>query len=148
MISLRPLTAAICILIVTLAWGSAALARSSPETSLSVAAVITALCATILLLRQPGRRGTQGKPLQENRRHELALFRGDMFNLCAALRLGISFCERHMDSEPDLLIERLEIMADNIHAFVNEVTRPVRLRARGDRTGDPVAPRSRQTGGR
>lgn len=71
-------------------------------------------------------------PSRQSRRQESAEFRRNLFNLIAAVKLGIRFCEDHIDSKPEDLMEQLEQMADNIGAFVNQAARPVRF---DDNTG-------------
>ena len=129
----RPLTLILSALIVMGAWATA-IYRGMDLLTLATTGAITLLCAAIILhyISAPARpvgREDRGKP---SSRDEAALeFRRGLFNLCAALKLGIRFCENHLDSEPDALIEQLQQMSDNIDAFVNEATRPVRFRQRG-----------------
>jgi len=124
----QPLTAVICLLIAGAAWWSA-FAQGATSIALASAAVITALCAAITILRLPARRQLPPVPVREKPQCESSEFRRSLFNLCAALKLGIGFCERHLDSDPDILVEHLESMRDHICDFVNETVHPVRLRA-------------------
>ena len=66
-------------------------------------------------------------PSRQSRRQESAEFRRNLVNLVAALKLGIRFCEDHLDADPGELVEQLEQMADNISAFANRAVRPVRF---------------------
>ena len=122
----RPITLALCLLIVGAAW-LAARADHFDRFALISAGAITLLCAVIVLLRRPTRRTMPETPQPYAPKDEAAEFRKDLFNLCAGLKLGIRFCEDHLDAEPDDLIERLQQMSDSIASFVNEATRPVRF---------------------
>lgn len=127
-----PLVLLICLFIMGAAW-LAALSRGRAEVALASATIISLLCAAIILLRVPdtadGEENTHESPA-EAESDELAEFRRGVFELCAALKLGIRFCEQHLHSEPDALLTELERMRENISTFVNRIARPVRFYAR------------------
>jgi hypothetical protein len=120
----RQLTALICVLITAAAWLSA-LAHGGNEIALVTAALITVLCAAILVLRLPGASQAEERQPSPKRRDEAEQFRRGLFELCAALKLGIRFCEDNLHAPPDRLVEELERMQDHISSFVNAVARPV-----------------------
>jgi hypothetical protein len=119
-----------CLLIVAAAWLAAG-AEHFDRFALISAAAITVLCAAIVLLRLPTRAAPPESAREYAPRDESAEFRRDLVNLCAGLKLGIRFCENHLDAEPDELIEQLQQMSDNIDSFVNQTTRPMELREHG-----------------
>jgi len=122
----RPLTVLICCLIVAAAW-MAAHTAGWLRPALASAAAITVMCAALVFLRLPTRRSIADSPRRQPKRDESAQFRRKLFNLCAALKLGIRFCEDRLEAEPEELIEQLQQMADNIDSLINETTRPVRF---------------------
>ncbi|UCH36146.1 MAG: hypothetical protein JSV65_07280 [Armatimonadota bacterium] len=126
----RPLTFSACVLIACAAW-TVALTQAWNVVSVVCAASITALCAAIVLLRSPVRHRVPEHPHRPRQRDESAEFRRGLFDLCAALKLGVRFCEEHLDSQPEVLIEQLQQMCDNISCFVNDTTRPVRFSQSG-----------------
>jgi hypothetical protein len=124
----RPLTAFICALIVVATW-LAALAQHWNYIAVAGAIATTLLCAAVLLHYV---RITVSYAIPERARRpaitdEAAQFRRGLFNLLAALKLGIRYCEDHLDAEPEQLIEQLEQMYDNIDSFINQTVRPVRF---------------------
>jgi len=124
----------VCLFIMGAAW-LAALSGGRAEVALVSATIISLLCAALLLLRLPDTAGSGGEetsrqPPADTESEELAEFRRGVFELCAALKLGIRFCEQHLHSEPDALLAELERMRENISTFVNRVARPVRFYAR------------------
>lgn len=125
----RPLTLLICLLIMAAAW-LAALAQGGARAPLISAAGITVMCGVIALLRSPIKRALPEIPRRAPRRDESAEFRRALFDLCAALKLGVRYCEDHLEAEPEVLIEQLEQMADNINAFVERTVRPIKFYAR------------------
>ena len=136
----RPLTTLICWLITSVAWLSA-VAQGATAAALASAVIITALCGAIVFLRLPSRSGGHSEiPLRQKPRGELIEFRRELFDLCAALRLGVDFCERHLNSRPELLIGELESMTDSVRVFINKITRPVRFYARGGCSADRLPP--------
>lgn len=129
MSSRQRLTLLTCLLVMNAAW-LAAVTRGRADVALASAALISLLCAAIVLLRVPSiarLKEDLQKPAAED---ESAEFRRGVFELCAALKLGIRFCEQHLHSEPDALLEELERMRENISTFVNRIARPVRFYAR------------------
>lgn len=122
----RPLTALICLAIAASAW-IAVLSRDRIEVALAAASLVSVLCAAILLLRLPSTADRGEKRPGPTQKDASAEFRRGVFQLCAALKLGIRFCEEHLHSDPDRLIEELERMNAHIGSFVNGITRPVRF---------------------
>ena len=122
----HPLTWAACALIACAAW-LVACTQAWNTMPVVCAATITALCAAIVLLRSPVRHRVVEHAHLPRERDESAEFRRGLFDLCAALKLGVRFCEEHLDSQPEVLIEQLQRMCDNINCFVNDATRPVRF---------------------
>lgn len=122
----RPLTVLICFLIVAAAW-MAAHTTGWLRPALASAAAITVLCTGLILLRLPTHRVVVYEPRRRAKRDEAAEFRRKVFNLCAALKLCIRFCEERLEAEPEELMEQLLQMVDNINALINETMRPVRL---------------------
>jgi hypothetical protein len=120
-----PLVWACWLCVVAVAWCSALCARS--HAALAASALITVLCAVALHLRPDGGDGGGDDRRPEPEVDEAAEFRRGVFELCAALRLGIRFCEQHLSSEPDSLVRELERMSEHINSFVNVTARPVRL---------------------
>jgi len=118
-----------CVLIVGAAW-IAALAQGAGGIALASAVSITLLCVAITLLRFPSRSAATENRRAPKQKDESAEFRRGLFNLCAALKLRIRFCEEHLDHEPDALIEQLQQMSDHINSFINQTTRPVRFYGR------------------
>jgi hypothetical protein len=103
------------------------------EIALASAAVISLLCTAAVVLRPSSaarREESAEEPPAEKKPDESAEFRRGVFELCAALKLGIRSCEQRLHSEPDALLEELERMKDNISAFIDGVARPVRFYAR------------------
>lgn len=137
----RPLTLLLCSLIVIAAW-LVVVTGGSDAATLATAVVTTLLCAAIALhhVRGPSRRFAVASPRGPIPRDESAEFRRSLFNLCAALKLGLRYCEDHLDTEPEALIEQLQRMSDNINVFVCQITRPVRF---CERALWPWRPRSR-----
>jgi hypothetical protein len=127
-----PLVFLICLSIGAAIW-LAASSRRPTETALASAAVISLLCTAVVLLRPHNtapREEVAEEPATPKEPDESAEFRRGVFDLCAALKLGIRLCEERLHSEPDSLIEELERMKDNISAFVNDVAHPVRFDSR------------------
>ena len=124
----RSLTAPLCLLITIAAW-LLAFVQGATTTELACAVVITALCAALALLACMAPKRPAQIPLTRKPQCETAEFRRRLFDLCAALKLGIGFCERHLDSEPELLIAHLEQLSEHIHTFVNESVCPVEFSA-------------------
>jgi len=122
----RPITALICLLIAGITW-LAVLSGHRTEIALAAASMVSVLCAAILLLRRPSAVQTPEKPCTSRKKDESAEFRRGLFQLCAALKLGIRYCEDHLHSEPDRLLAELERMQENIGSFINGVARPVRF---------------------
>jgi len=137
----RPLTLFLCLLIVIAAW-LVAVTGGSAVAALATAIVITLLCAAIALhhVRGPRRQFVVESTRRPMPRDESAEFRRSLFNLCAALKLGLRYCEDHLDTEPEALIEQLQRMSNNINEFVAHATRPVRF---CERALWPWRPRSR-----
>lgn len=117
-----------CVLIVAAAW-IAALTQGTSVIGLASAVSITLLCVAITLLRFPSHSATTRDRRAPTHKDESAEFRRGLFNLCAALKLRIRFCEEHLDHEPATLIEQLQQMSDHINSFVNHSTRSVRFYA-------------------
>ena len=139
-----PLIALICLSIMAAAW-LAAVSGDRAAMALATAAIISLVCAGVVVLRFPNaahREDEAEQPAEKKEPDEAAKFRRAMFDLCAALKLGIRFCEQHLGSEPDELIDELERMRDHISAFVNDIARPVRFYSRR-RWPWPLAPRRR-----
>jgi hypothetical protein len=134
----RPITTFLCLLIVVAAW-VAARSEGFDRYALITAGAITLLCIAIVVLRLPKRTEVLDIAREYAPRNESAEFRKDLFNLCAGLKLGIRFCEHHLDAEPEELIEQLQQMSDNISSFVNETTRPIRLGQRACWTWRAIA---------
>jgi hypothetical protein len=128
----RPLTSVMCMLIVLGAW-LAALLQGWTWVALAEAIVVTLLATAVLLhyIRVISGPPVSSIPRELPRRQESAQFRRNLFNLLAALKLGIRFCEDHMNGEPEELVNQLEQMSENIDAFVNQIARPVRFYQRG-----------------
>lgn len=127
----RPLTLALCSLIVLGAWVAAAM-RQLDAASLAAALTVTVLCAAVAMhYVRPHRRHfkVQAHHAVAAPRQDTAEFRRSLFNLCAALKLRLRLCEDRADLEPEAVIEHLEQMMDNIRAFVGENVRPVRFDA-------------------
>lgn len=124
----RPLTLLLCSLIVGAAWLAAA-TRGVDRIMLAGAITITLLCVAIMLhhLTIADAGIAVQRPTAPVARDEAAEFRRVLFNLCAALKLGLRFCEDHLDSEPEVLIEQLQQMSDHINSFVNHTTCSVRF---------------------
>jgi len=124
----RPLTLVLCALIVVGAWLTAAV-HGCECMMIAIAGAITLLCAAVALhhVKGPKSRAVIPGGCLPLARDEGSDFRRNLFNLCAALKLGLRFCEDHLHAEPEALIEQLQQMSDNINAFVNEATRPVRF---------------------
>jgi hypothetical protein len=120
-----PLALALCLGIISVSWTCALCERS--QTSIAGAAVITVLCIAALQLGPVRRAGPDDDPHRPPPVDESAQFRRGVFELCAALKLGILFCEQHLHSEPDALLQELERMNENITSFVNATVRPVRM---------------------
>jgi hypothetical protein len=147
----RPLTFCACLVITSLAWLSA-LVPDASAARLASAAVITALCAGIVFLRFPSKQRLRAiflPSVARRPRSEGAQFEHELFVLCAALRLGIDFCERHLNGGVEPLIERLEEMGENIRGFVNRMTRPVRFYRPSDRAAglSPLPSEAARSGG-
>jgi hypothetical protein len=135
-----PLTTLVCALLAGAAW-ALAFAQGPTTLTLADAAVATVLAAALVYLRFTSRPHRPPIAVRAKPQSEAAEFRRSLFDLCAALKLGIGFCERHLDSEPERLIEQLEQMDDNIRTFVNQVVHPVRFDARGGLRRLPPRPR-------
>jgi len=124
----RPSTALICLLIVVAAW-LAVVAQKWDWIAVASASAITLLCAAVVLhyVSTTVSRVIPERPRRPARTDEAAQFRRGLFNLLAALKLGIRYCEDHLEAEPERLIEQLEQMYDNIDSFINQTVRPVRF---------------------
>ncbi len=124
----RPLTAVLCLLIVSAGWLPLFL-HGHAKTALASGLAISALCIALVFLRWPTKRPRKKISFREEPREESMEFRRGLFDLCAGLRLSIGFCEKHLEGEPELLLGELEEMADNLRGFINEIARPVKLSA-------------------
>ena len=123
----RPLTSLICLLIVIGAWAAVPLQGWS-WVAVAEASAVTLLSAAVVFhyIRITVGPPLPVAPIRRPKREESAEFRRNLLNLVAALKLGIRFCEDHLDGDPGDLVEQLEQMADNISAFANQTARPVR----------------------
>jgi hypothetical protein len=127
----RPVTLLLCSLIIAAAWAAAGL-RGIDRITLASTCAVTLLCAAIMLhYVRPLRRRAGGTGIgRPAPRDESAEFRRGLFNLCAALKLGVRYCEDHRDCERDALIEQLRQMSDHINRFVNDTAGPGGMRRR------------------
>jgi hypothetical protein len=112
--------------LVTVIW-VLAFAEGLSHTALICALLGTALSAALVLTTSANLRPPYRAAIPFGPRSDAAEFRRELAHLCAALKYGISFCERHPESDPDPLLQEVEAMGDAILAFVNQMARPVCL---------------------
>jgi hypothetical protein len=141
--NLKAKSAAWMYVLVIAAWLSA-LDLGLVPAAVAGALVSTGLCITLLLIARPSLRVPREIALPQRPKGESAEFQREMHQLCAALKLSISFCERHRKAEPDVLLQELEEMGDNIRVFVDRIARPVRFVPRVGSAADLCRPRSPQ----
>ena len=114
----------ICLLLPVACWSAALFAGRPSIVPLSVA-VISGLCLAGALLKLVNLWPTANRDLRRSEETGPTEFRHGLFDLCAGLRIRIRFCEDHFDLPPELLLEELEQMKENIGLFMKRAPRPV-----------------------